>query len=234
MSHLLDKSKSKKLGEAILHWLEYQECCRRDKLLGEKLTTIPIADYLRAIHQYEIAHEWNHPGFATAERGRPKQIDFCVFSRDNRLPKAAIEVKWIKQKAITPQQIIDDLLRLECLVDTHTGMMNYFIIAGFKEGFDTKFERLLINSGNGRRAFLPLVLSRDNRNPLMKIQVSSAITPMARLFESFAIAYGKDLPKSFTTELICLESGHTFKVGIWRVLSSRNRKTFKHHTLNTK
>ena len=136
------------LARAISHWIGYQMLCGRENLLSEMYLGIPIGEFLISNSNWKVEAEWPHPNFRSPGRGRPKQIDFIVKSSEKQHPIAAIEVKWIRNIVNIKQNIIDDILRLECLRNEHKrGICRYLVLAGFRKDFDELLDSSFNNNG---------------------------------------------------------------------------------------
>ena len=151
------------LVEAVHHWLSFQILCGREALLSESYLNQPTGEYLlHAAGSSHLKTEHDHPILNTqGKRGRPRQIDFCLLSRDSQLLTTAIELKWVTQASIDKQRIIDDLLRLECLLAERKGqhIYRYLIVAGRTQLMQS-LNRRCLNPSN-RRASAP-AWSRSN------------------------------------------------------------------------
>jgi len=104
--------KIKGLVDALHHWISFQILCGRKALLSESYLNQPTGEYLlHAAGSSHLRTERNHPILnKPGKKGRPRQIDFCLLSRDKKQLTTAIELKWIAESAMYKQRIIDDLL----------------------------------------------------------------------------------------------------------------------------
>ena len=104
-----------RLALAVQHWLDFQILCEREMLLSEGYLSQPVGEFLRAHHTGGIRAEWNIPNLRQPGRGRRRQVDYALLSRDAGRLTCAIEAKWVSSGQIDKQRIVDDLMRLECV-----------------------------------------------------------------------------------------------------------------------
>jgi hypothetical protein len=211
------------LGKAIHHWLSFQQLCGREQLLSESYLNQPTGEYLlNAAPSSHLQAEYDHPCLNEEGRqGRPRQIDFCLLSRDTQRLTTAIELKWINSTQLNKQRIINDLLRLECLRGITKGqrIYRYMIIAGrtkdFKEqllGLDSKrtplLEGILATSEGQRASVIYKALNKNQKT----------------LFDNYALKFNTAIPTRFETKLEFCESSGEFSVYGWHIQCSSNRK----------
>src|SRR5690606_8684734 len=99
-------------------------------------------EFLLSRYSGHLYREMNHPKFKTKSKGRPKQIDFVLKSRDQQLLDFGVECKWSGDHKPSKQGIVDDVMRLECLrrPDGQTGSCSrFFILAGRKKALNEFF-----------------------------------------------------------------------------------------------
>lgn len=214
------------LGRAIHHWLSFQLLCGREQLLSESYLSQPTGEYL--LHAAASSHlqtEYDHPCLnEEGRRGRPRQIDFCLLSRDTQRLTTAIELKWITDSAFDKQRIINDLLRLECLSGIVKGqrIYRYFVVAGKTPDF--RDQLLLPNSGPA--PFLEGILGTE-RNQKVTVIYKSLTDTQKEFFDKFADKYDRGIPARFETMLEFHEISQDFSVYGWHIQCCRNRKTLK-------
>ena len=219
-------SAAKQMATAVQLWLDFQVLCGREMLLSEAYLSQPIGEFLRNYHSGSIQTEWNHPNIQKQGRGRPKQIDYGLFSRDKKRPLVAIEAKWINNQASSKQRLLDDVLRLECVrnKDRHP-MTRFFVVAGRKEHVEKNLLELKINTGSGRDDFLPPLLSQK-KGYEHTVRVKDCGEPWRPFFKSFQDSYNVGLPTSLKTTLIDDRGQELIRVLVWRISCMRNRKVF--------
>jgi hypothetical protein len=216
------------LGKAIFHWLSFQHLCGREQLLSESYLNQPTGEYLlNAAASSHLQTEYDHPCLNEEGRqGRPRQIDFCLLSRDTQRLTTAIELKWINSTQVNKQRIINDLLRLECLGGIVKGqrIYRYFIIAGRSKDFR---EQLLDPQRNRQKnkCMQPLdgILPTSEGQKLAVIYKDLNQSQMI-LFNNYAAKYKTTIPARFETELKFGLSDSEFSVYGWHILCTSNRK----------
>jgi hypothetical protein len=150
-------------------------------------------------------------------------VDFALFSKDKHRPVAAVEAKWA-ETAFNAQRFLDDVLRLECLRNEQgQHMTRYFLFSGKAESIEEAF-KYEVNAGKGRKIFLTCVLSRawDEK----KIDVTRCAAWLLDYYWSFARTYTVEVPRSFRTTLVANEKAGSISTLIWKIGSTKNRKTF--------
>jgi len=227
----MTESKAEALALTVQHWLEYQIACRREMLLSESYLAQPVGEFLRAHHSGKIVAEWAIPGLRTGQRGRPKQLDYALLSRDSSRLTTAIEAKWIRTSGQgETQRIVDDLLRLERIRSGTPGqsVSRYFLVAGTSTAFNQKFLQLQIRSSGSMQAFLPPLLDSVSKS-VNQVRIESSTEPWRGYFRSFGTSYKVDLPKAFSTKLVFISPGSVGQVGIaiWRIASNSRRSPIK-------
>lgn len=224
------------LGEALHHWLSFQILCGREALLSESYLNQPTGEYLlNAAGSSDLRTEHSHPILNRAgKRGRPRQIDFCLLSRDKKHLTTAIELKWITQSPLDKQRIIDDLLRLECLLPERKGqhIFRYLIIAGRTDDLREKFLNASMNSGMKRFRFIDGILGTEPNETIGATYAN--LEPAQRsLFDKFEENYESRVPKKFLTELLYKQESRDIGLYCWRVRSSENRKVVERKPAET-
>jgi len=216
------------LGSTVLHWLCFQALCGRSALLSESYLNQPIGEFLLHHHSGELESEVNHPNLnQVGRRGRPRQIDFCLKSRDTQRLTAAFELKWVSEGPFDKQRVVDDLLRLEALrITERQHVYRYFLVAGKQCDFESNFAqaRAILGGGAGRAAFFPPILDFATNNEKV-IVVGDLPAPQRGSFDEFANYYKSPLPRRLITQRVVGQSLNDFSVYVWRVRSTRNRTT---------
>ena len=215
------------LVEAVHHWLSFQILCGREALLSESYLNQPTGEHLlHAAGSSHLKTEHDHPILNTqGKRGRPRQIDFCLLSRDSQLLTTAIELKWVTQASIDKQRIIDDLLRLECLLAERKGqhIYRYLIVAGRTNDLREKFFKASMNSRMKRIRFITGILGTETGETI-RVSYSDLEAEQRGLFDKFESAYGSPIPKRFLTSLEYGQESNDIGVYCWRIRCSENRQ----------
>jgi hypothetical protein len=216
------------LGSAVLHWLCFQALCGRSPLLSEHYLSQPIGEFLLHHHSGDLNSELDHPNLNEAgRRGRPRQIDFCLSSRDRNRITAAFELKWVSEGAFDKQRIVDDLLRLEALrIPEGQHVHRYFLVAGKEQHFEDSFKNSQANlgDGGGRVQFFPEFLNFSVDDDLTVV-TSDLGAPQRAACNEFARYYQSPLPRRFITSRVIGQTMNGFTVYVWRVRSTKRRTT---------
>ena len=218
--------KINKLCEALHHWLRYQILCGREALLSESYLNQPTGEYL--LHAGKNSHlrtEYTHPVLNTlGKKGRPRQIDFCLLSKEKKLLTAAIELKWIAPRSLEKQRIIDDLLRLECIRPNQKGqhIYRYLIIAGRTSDLDERLLNAELKGNANGMKFTKGILCTTIGEALT-VDYKSIDAAQTRFFDKFCESNNTSIPNKFLTTLEFKEDGNGLSVYCWRIQSSKNR-----------
>lgn len=218
------------LAKALRCWLDYQIHCGRAALLSESYLTQPLGEFLLAGYTGRLEREMNHPQFVTVSKGRPKQIDFVLRSKDDGYLDFGIECKWSGSHAPNRQGIVDDVMRLECLRRPQGepgASKRYFILAGRNSAMKGFLEGRINKTGLNPHprfidGFLPTVISSSWN----KINVAKCANHYRPFFKGFAADYKTEVPKTYKAKMIADEIGEHIRVLVWRIGSSQNRATF--------
>jgi hypothetical protein len=214
------------LVRALHHWLSFQNLCGRESLLSESYLNQPTGEYLlHAARSSHLKTEHDHPILnQQGKRGRPRQIDFCLLSRDSKLLTTAIELKWITQASLDKQRIIDDLLRLECLRPERKGqhIYRYLIVAGRTTDLREKFFKASMNSRMKRIRFIDGILGTET-DETVRVGYKRLEIEQRALFDKFEATYGSPIPRSFLTALVYGQESNDIGVYCWRIRCSENR-----------
>jgi|GEM_PF-6709122 len=211
------------LAGTVQSWLDFQISCNRKSLLSESYLAQPIGEYLQAHHSGKIQLEWTIPSLQQNTSGRPRQLDYALFSRDKNRIVTAIEAKWVGS-SVRPQRIIDDLLRLEFVrSDPGQSVNRFFMVAGLDANFNRYFKHAQVNSAGVRCDFLSKIFNFQKLP--FRVSVYDSSDPWKKHFKSFAESHKVVLPKTFTTKCVAHVKGSFSQVGIWRVSSVSNRAT---------
>jgi len=214
------------LGEALHHWLSFQILCGREALLSESYLNQPTGEYLlKAAGSSHLKTEHSHPVLnRLGKKGRPRQIDFCLLSKKKKHLTTAIELKWITQSPLDKQRIIDDLLRLECLLSERKGVhiYRYLMIAGRATDLREKFFNTLMKSRSGFR-FIDGIFG-TMRNETTRVVYEKLESEQRGLFDKYEENYGSRIPKRFLTDLVYEQESKDIGVYCWRIRCSENRQ----------
>lgn len=223
----MDQANAEKLAEALLAWLTFQILCGRQALLSEAYLAQPIAEFLTPIFPDRIHLEWTSPQYRVKARGRPRQLDYVLLSRDASHPVSAIEAKWADGSP-PKQRLVDDVLRLEMVrIESTPGHVRhtrrYFLLAGLLNDVLT-YLNASVRDG-GEFPFFPMFLPSLNDQP-HTVPVRKAPSAIQPFFRDFALAYKQQLPTSYKTHRIADRSSGHARVIIWEIQSTKRRTLF--------
>lgn len=223
----MTEDNAKRLAFGVAHWLEYQILCGRKALLSESYLSHSVGEFLGYVHKGGIETEWVHSTFRKAQRGRPRQIDFVTKApyKNGRIIDA-VEAKWVKPN-MSPQSIIDDLLRLECIRTPGSSVYRIFLLAGQKSKINQALIKA-INYNGTRYPFLKSILDMKLDEEGRIIDVRDDVPHLNKILKSFSSGYGVKLPRKFSTKLIAdINDKHSaVRVMLWNIRSVPNRRVF--------
>lgn len=225
---MLTEKEAHRLADAIQSWLDFQILCDRDVLLSEAYLAQPLGEFLVSNHSGGIESEKNHPSVPNPGRGRPRQIDYVLTSKDKGDLVSALEAKWVPEdRQVSRQRILDDVMRLERLRnDSGRSAYRYFLVAGRSKCFDDNFLDLKYNGENGRERFLNKVLPLEKGEK--HVRVDEAGEGLNRFYSSYTEKYSSDdikvlPPKSYKSTLITDKTDEKSRMMIWRIKSVGKR-----------
>lgn len=107
---------AQKLAQAVVHWLEFEKLCGREKLFNEGALKVPIHQYFAAAESLDVFLEVKFPGLPQVinrMQGRKKSLDFCLRRPGGaRVFKDVIESKFVTANRAFAQEVLNDLFRL--------------------------------------------------------------------------------------------------------------------------
>lgn len=228
----MDQSQFEKLGRVTLSWLDYQIDCGREALLGEHSLAQPAGEFLLTHYSGTVMSEFSHPMFAKAKRGRPRQVDYALFSREKELLEFGLEAKWAGRSLPTKQGLTNDVMRLEGIRpvtfngnDIKGTTNRYFMLAGKIGSVNEVLELGLNKTGITPRPkfldkFLPVNKTRQT------IDIMNIDAPWREYFKSFSEAYTVELPSKMQVRTIFDNAGTHARVLVWKISSVGKRKHF--------
>ncbi|MFZ7337261.1 hypothetical protein ACLS0R_13495 [Comamonas jiangduensis] len=187
----------------------------------------PIGEYLLHHHSGELKSEMDHPNLnEDVVKGRPRQIDFCLSSREKDRLTAAFELKWVTENQFDKQRVVDDLLRQEVLRNKEVQhVYRYFLVAGKSVNFKKNFQnsRANLGGGAGRIPFFSEFLD-FNSDVEKTVNIISLSAPQREACDAFSKYYNSQLPRRFVTARVFNGTMDGFSVFIWRIRSTKSRK----------
>jgi hypothetical protein len=215
-----------KLAQAVNRWLSYQMLCKREALLSEAYLGHPLVEFLANRHSGQLNAESNHPTLKSPGPGRPRQIDYVLFTKTKGAIEVAIECKWISELKYDKQRIVNDVLRLECIRVAERHVNRYFLVAGRRSDFRANFQTLQVNSGKSRIPFTAKLLSFSLKHPDRAVNIRTCPKPLRKYFGAFAASFKAGLPISIRTKLVGSRTNDDLCVYVWQISSVRNRRLF--------
>ena len=227
---MLTENEADKLADAVQSWLDFQILCERDTLLSEAYLAQPIGAFLKNHHSGDIASEIDHPNIPTPNRGRPRQVDYALLSRDDENIVAAMEAKWVPtDRKVSRQRVLDDVLRMERL-RSDASADRYFLVAGRSDDVSSNFFEAKYSGPNGYESFVKSILPTETNND-RKIRPVDLNSKVMRFFEKYSSKYSTQkedvlVPKTYRSELIADKTEEKSRVMIWRIKSVPKKAEF--------
>lgn len=229
----MDKKKFEDLGVVVTKWLDYQVECGRKCLLSEHYLAQPVGEFLLTHYSGTLNSEFTHPNFKNAKRGRPRQIDYALFTRDDKYLEYAVEVKWAGTSLPTRQNLVNDCMRLEQVrpvsltdgIEKPGTVHRYFMLAGETSSIEKTLSMGLNGTGiTPRPKFLErfLPLSKEG----VTLDLAGINNAWREYFKSFSSSYSVQLPRKYKVKLIKDEIGGHARVLVWQIQSTSKRTEF--------
>jgi hypothetical protein len=231
--HITDKT-FEELAKALRCWLDFQIHCGRAPLLSEAYLTQPLGEFLLAHYSGYLERELDHPQFKTATKGRSRQIDFVLKSKEQKFLDFGIECKWSGSNPPERQGIVDDVMRLECLrrpVGQAGYSSRFFLLAGRKAAMQKFIDGRINGTGLSPHpkfidGFLPSLVSTKS----VAFKVRACDEYYREYYRSFSTAYKTDLPATFKARMVADQTGENIRVLVWKIGSAQNRSSFSPKT----
>jgi hypothetical protein len=227
--------KTQELADAVVHWLEYERLCGRERLLRELALVRPIHDYLASAETALIELELPIPGLPSAiqnRRGAKKCFDVVLRNPGGQgAIRDLFETKYVRGTRDFTQEFFDDLYRLEWVREPNSpNIARWFLVAGEQREINAHLVTNQVNSGpKGKRiSGFDDVLSYSLSKPKKHVVVHAAVPGIREKWVKASVNVGQtDVPLTFNTELIgkapTSPSPTNFECYIWKVSSSKNR-----------
>lgn len=227
---------AQELAEAVIHWLEYERLCGRERLLRELALVRPIHDYMASAETALVELELPIPGLPLAiqnRRGAKKCFDVALRNPGGvGAIRDLIETKYVRGDRDFTQEFFDDLYRLEWVREANSpSIVRWFLVAGKQREIDAHLVSNRINSGvkgKGRIRGFDDILCYSLQNPVKRIDVHTAVPGVRKKWVKASVKVGQtEVPLTFQTELCgkapTSPSSTSFECYVWRVSSSQNR-----------
>lgn len=219
------------LARTVVAWLEFEALCGREKLFRESYLTPAIGQHLKA-QGHHVAPEFSHPTLNQGKGpGRRAAIDFVLTERHGKHIRHAIETKWMSGKGcVPPQEIYDDLIRLEAIPPDDGVLGRWLLLAG-RSG-DIAGRNWLAPYANfrGRRRLHFTNVLRVPSKTQVVVKVAEPL-PWQEPRWKRTSGFVDELPCRFKTKLEafhCAAAGDTdWSCYVWRISRIQNRRTFE-------
>lgn len=222
---------------ALASRLQFEQACRRSRLLTEDFTKIVLAEAVQAYTSGSIDPEYNHPDVPGDAR-----IDLLVRSPQAANIEAAIEHKWIRATTDTTSrnwlgEILADLLRLERLdAEIVQASERVLVIAGEVEQMRRRLWERKVNVGNGQQRVRVVDNLMQSRPDAGDVQDAPALinlrddgAPFSTILASKSGELFNQMPSRYQIQLIGHHRTHTDGVECvaWRITRpAGQRSTF--------
>ena len=226
-----------RLAEVVVHWLEYERLCGRERLFREMALVRPIYDFLSAVESATIELEFpipNLPPQVANRQGQKKCLDVCLRRPTGQnAVQDIVETKLVRGNRDFTQELFEDLFRLEWvrIPQQNEPFYRWFLVAGEEQEINAHIVTNRINPGNGQpRIFcFENILSFDIANPNKQVTVHAAVPNLRARWCKSATKLGQtNVPLSFATALLgaypLQPQPNFFKCFVWRITRSQNRQ----------
>lgn len=219
------------MGNALKHWLGFQDKIGRAFMMNEDALKYPLSDYLvnsGGLHINSIELEYPLPDF------KSRHIDLVITNNDNigrkekEKIRSAFELKLAKSNTRTKKEknrIFSDLVRMH-LTNKHSTEDCYFIMVGKGTNFKRDFQEY---SSSGNKLFYKKWFEfTEGKKITFSVQDETEFI-YKEIYDSFINDYTKcfkkgdilNLPKEITTTckfVTAFQHSNTpYMVGIWSV-----------------
>ena len=226
----------KKLAKAVVHWLEFERLCGRERLFTEAALKTPVHQHLTASEPFDVFLEEGFPGLPRGllnVPGRKKSLDFCLRRHGGaQAYQHVLESKFVTNRRSFAQEVLDDLYRLRWLRlrGQTEPCQRWVLIAGLWQDLKSQ----ILDKGSTRRrpatdTGLYGVLHRTPQT-LHTVDVRNSPPKQRRRWAKAAEKLlQRNLPSKFKTRLEAIfpeadQSSTDFTCIIWRVIKPVRRR----------
>lgn len=206
------------IAVAIASKVQYEMACGRGKLLTEHVVKLPLAEAIQSQAPGKLIPEYNHPDIPGNT-----SLDLIVMSPRDRKIEVACELKWVRKTTDKAsrnwiQEIIGDLLRLECLnKDLKKQAERAIIIVGEASELSSKIWNRRVNTRGKpkrRRVIGHLLPGKGyfkeddaQRTPLI-VDLKNQGAPFRSILKNASPEIYKTLPQSYLVDMAALHRTH--------------------------
>jgi hypothetical protein len=226
------------LAKAVVHWLEFERLCGRERLLTEAALKMPVHQFLAASDPNGVFMEDPFPGLPTALAkmpGRKKSFDFCLRRPGGgRAYQDVAESKFVNDRRSFAQEVLDDLYRLRWAKfrSQTQPCQRWLLIAGQWKDIHAQ----VLNKGSTKRKpVVDVALYGVLHRTLAKLHTvdvrNSSTTQRKRWARAAKQMLQNNLPSQFKTRLEAafpaldpVPSDTVFVCLIWRVIKPMRRR----------
>lgn len=229
-----------RIAVAIASKVQYEVACGRDRLLTEHVVRLALAEAIQSQVSGKLIPEFNHPDIPGNT-----SLDLIVMSPRDKKIEVACELKWVRKTTDKAsrnwtQEIVGDLLRLECLnEDLKQQAERAIVVVGEVSELTLGVWDRKVNTGEkpprcrivgnllpGKGHFkeddsqrMPLIVDLRNQGALFRSILRSASPELC-----------KQLPRSYLVDMAALHrtQPNGIECVIWTVSRPRGRR----HTFN--
>jgi len=224
-----------RIAVAVASRVQYEMACGRGRLLTEQVTRLALAEAIQSQVTGKLIPEFNH-----ADIPGNTSLDLVVMTPRDKKIEVAIELKWVRKTTdkITRewmQEIVGDLLRLECLKEgLKKKAERAVVVVGEVESLNSNVWDRQVNTGQRKRSrvtgnLLPgkgqLKDEEQESSPVL-VELKSTGVPYRNFLRGAAPELYRQLPSCYLGDMSAFH--RTMPSGIecvvWSVSRPRGRR----------
>jgi hypothetical protein len=197
------------IAVAVASRVQYEVACGRGRLLTEQVVRLALAEAIQSQVSGKLVPEFNHPDIPGNS-----SLDLVVMTPRDKKIEVAIELKWVRRttdKVSRPwmQEIVGDLLRLECLSE---GLWHQsqraVVVVGEVDSLNSNVWDRQVNAGKERRRITGQLLpgkghfkeEHDDRKPVL-VDLKAIGLPYRNFLRGAAPEIYKQLPGCYLVDM---------------------------------
>lgn len=228
------------IAVAIASKVQYEVACSRGRLLTEHVVRLALAEAIQSQVHGKLIPEFNHPDIPGNT-----SLDLIVMTPRDRKIEVACELKWVRKTTDKAsrnwiQEIIGDLLRLECLnKDLKKQAERAIIIVGEASVLSSKIWNRKVNTRGKpkrRRVIGHLLPGKghfkgdDAQRTRLIVDLKNQGAPFRSILKNASPEIYKKLPQSYLVDMAALHRTQTN--GIECVIWTVSRPVGRRHPFN--